>query len=153
MIAKSSPPLGAYSPKPNNSPITISPGTYWFADNGNVAAVTANASNIKTTVTGLTTFYVNGSVKIDGSQMGGSSSAQLVIYVCNGGTVTITGNPILKMQIYAPLSAVTITGSPDFRGAVVGQTLSISGSSSFLYDESLGFTPSNATDSRVILVK
>jgi hypothetical protein len=55
-----------------------------------------------------------------------------------GGTANITSNNDFYGVIYAPNTDVIIDGGSDLFGAVVGRTLTITGSGSAHYDESLG---------------
>ncbi len=54
-----------------------------------------------------------------------------------GGTAAVTSNNDFYGVIYAPNTAVTIDGDSDIYGAVVGKTLTITGTGSGHYDEAL----------------
>ena len=54
-----------------------------------------------------------------------------------GGTALVTSENDFYGVIYAPNTAVTIDGSADLFGAVVGKTLTLTGSGTGHYDESL----------------
>ncbi len=50
----------------------------------------------------------------------------------------VTGNGALRMAIYAPNGAVTINGNGDVMGAIVADTITLTGNAAFHYDEALG---------------
>ena len=52
------------------------------------------------------------------------------------------------MVVYAPNAAVEITGSADFYGSVIGETVDVSGGANLVYDRALGgtvFKPGNVS--------
>jgi len=88
---------------------------------------------------GPTSIYVTGNLYRGGNVQVNFNSAvpaNLKIFV-NGGTVDVTSGNDFYGVIYAPTSPVTIDGSADLFGAVVGKTLTLTGSGMAHYDESL----------------
>ena len=66
----------------------------------------------------------------------------LTIIMCpNGstppGSMTISSNAALYADIYAPQSNITLSGTGDIYGAVVGKSITMSGTSNIHYDLSL----------------
>jgi hypothetical protein len=53
------------------------------------------------------------------------------------GTVTVTGHSDAAAIVYAPKASVVLTGNSDFYGAIVGGTVSVTGSASIYYDTNL----------------
>lgn len=72
-----------------------------------------------------------------------------------GNGVSISGNSPLSAVVYAPLSAVAVSGSGDLYGAVQGRTVSVSGGAGIHYDEALGLmggaASTGAIASRIVL--
>ncbi|TVP75055.1 MAG: hypothetical protein EA352_09195 [Gemmatimonadales bacterium] len=52
--------------------------------------------------------------------------------------VSISGNSPLSAVVYAPRTSVSVSGSGRLYGAVVGETVSVSGNAGIHYDEALG---------------
>lgn len=52
--------------------------------------------------------------------------------------VSISGNAPISAVVYAPLTAVSVSGSGRLYGAVLGNTISVSGAGGVHYDETLG---------------
>jgi putative adhesin len=66
-----------------------------------------------------------------------SMKASNLEFYMTGGAANITSDTTFYGVIYAPNSDVTVNANGDFYGAVVGKTLSFSGSGLGHYDESL----------------
>jgi len=110
---------------------TVPAGTYYFSDfdlGGNATLIMA----------GPVTLYVTGSLKIAGNvETSGSVAANLSIQVAGRGGVDLTGTSNLYADVYAPEANVTISGTHDFFGAVVGKTLTTGGTGRIHHDEQL----------------
>jgi hypothetical protein len=68
-----------------------------------------------------------------------------------GSTARVTAKVDFYGVVYAPNTAVTVEGSADWYGAVVGKTLYASGSGDFHFDEDLDLA--TRTPRRVALVE
>ncbi|MFH1919180.1 MAG: TadG family pilus assembly protein [Planctomycetota bacterium] len=112
--------------------IDMPPGTYYF----NNFTVTGQASF---TTQGLVKIYITGNLERSGGALVTNSTGQpenLQFYM-TGGTALVTSENTFQGVIYAPNTDVTIDGSADLFGAVVGKTLTATGSGFAHYDESL----------------
>jgi hypothetical protein len=58
-------------------------------------------------------------------------------FYMTGGAANITSDTTFYGVVYAPNTSVTVNASAQFYGAIVGKTLSFSGSGLAHYDESL----------------
>jgi Flp pilus assembly protein TadG len=140
--------------------VTLPSGTYYFKNTGNKPAwemsgnanvtITAPATvyvdgdfimggntTLRLTPAGkLVSFYVNGDFKQNGGNIitPGTASDLYVSVTKAGSTVNIGGNPETQMHLYAPVSDVTVNGTPDFSGWIVGKTLRFLGTSKLHYD-------------------
>jgi hypothetical protein len=98
---------------------------------------TLNLSRDATTATKL---YVTGNIKRAGGSYVNCNTKQAknLQILSTGGTIDITSDssPFYGV-IYAPQSRVTLNGSAELFGAVVGRTLAAGGSGGAHYDESL----------------
>jgi hypothetical protein len=115
-----------------NKTITLPPGTYYFNNFTLEGQATFNIS-------GPTTIYLTGDMARAGGAVVNNNTripANLK-FLMTGGKVTVTSNNKFYGVIYAPNSAVTIDGDADLYGAVVGNTLKLTGTGSGHYDESL----------------
>lgn len=115
-----------------NKVIDMPPGTYYFNDFTLTGQATFNIS-------GPTTIYVTGNMERSGGTLVNNNSqvpSNLKIFM-TGGTATVTSNNPFHGVIYGPNTAVTIDGDSDLYGAVVGKTLTLTGSGAGHYDESL----------------
>lgn len=83
--------------------------------------------------------YVAGSVSIAGNgvQNDDGPPANFQLYALGSASTSITGNGEFTGVVYAPGSAVTIGGNGEVNGAVVGNTITLSGNANFHYDEAL----------------
>ncbi|WP_428940110.1 DUF7305 domain-containing protein [Fontivita pretiosa] len=96
----------------------------------------AGTANLR--VRGQVTLYVSGSLLLNGtvdvqSERPGDFKIRMT---APGTSVSIGGNSALYADLYAPASTVTISGTGDFFGTVVGKTLSVIGRAGIHYDES-----------------
>lgn len=111
---------------------TLPPGTYYF---NNMELTGQSILNI----TGPTVIYLTGDLKRAGGTIVNNNTqiaANLKIY-STGDDIDITSDSNFYGVIYAPHSQVTVGGTADFFGAIVGQTLKIRGDAQAHYDESL----------------
>ena len=116
-----------------NKTIELPGGTYYFRD-------FTLAGQAEFSVSGPTIIYVTGNMERAGGTLVTNPNkvpGELKFFM-TGGTATITSYDDFYGVIYAPNTAVTIDGNSDFFGAVVGKTLTITGSGAGHYDESLG---------------
>jgi Flp pilus assembly protein TadG len=97
------------------------------------------------TLLGPVTFYVYGSVSIGGSATVASNLPKnlTIVMVPNPttgaapGSISITSNSALYATIYAPQSALTMSGNGDLYGSVVAKSIDMTGSSAIHYDVAL----------------
>jgi Flp pilus assembly protein TadG len=110
----------------------LPPGTYYFHDMDLAGQSVLN-------ITGPTVIYLTGDLKRAGGTVVNNNTqiaANLKIY-STGGSIDITSDNNFYGYIYAPHSQVTVGGTADFFGAIVGLTLKIQGDAQAHYDESL----------------
>jgi Flp pilus assembly protein TadG len=89
-------------------------------------------------VSGQATIYVTGSINLGGATFTASNLPKnLKIVVIGAGTVKVNNNASLYADVYAPQSAVTLSGTGDIYGSVLGNTISMTGTSGIHYDLSL----------------
>jgi hypothetical protein len=88
-----------------------------------------------TNVSGNDSFTVSGSGVVNGSLNANKFS---LVCLPSVRTVTISGSGRLIGTIYAPEANLTLSGSGGNFGAVVANTITLSGGSGFHYDECLG---------------
>ena len=116
------------------------PGGTYFANNFSVG------SSVSLSFTGPTTIYCFGNFTMSGHTVTSSSLPQnltVVMVYQNGqppGTVTIGSSSALYGTVYAPYSAVTLSGTGDIYGSVLGKSITMSGSSRIVYDRALSAT-------------
>jgi hypothetical protein len=134
------------------SATSVVPGNYYFPGNNQGKAVTITQTGGIVTISGTTVFYADGDVDLTGGNLAGASPSTLLrITVTKAGTlVKLAGNTGLRIDLYAPLSTVKITGVAQFSGSVVGKTLTVEGTGDVHYDEAFG---GYITPPKVILVK
>ena len=115
-----------------NKSLTLTGGTYYVRDFTLTGMSTLNVS-------GPTTIYVTGNFTRAGSATLTNTTATPGNFqvMMTGGTATITSSNALYGVIYAPNTAVTVDGDSDLYGAVVGKTLTLTGTGDAHYDESL----------------
>jgi Flp pilus assembly protein TadG len=117
--------------------VTIPAGTYYLHD----LTISPQATLI---CSGPVTMYVYHNVNVGGSTLTyGNLPRNLKIILCpdkNGnspGPVSISSNSAMYASIYAPQSPVTLSGNGDLYGSVLGQSISMTGTSNIHYDLSL----------------
>jgi Flp pilus assembly protein TadG len=122
----------------NNKSVTV-PGGHYFINNFDLSG----SSSI--TFTGPTTIYCYGSFSMSGNTAtSGSIPGNLKLVMVPDpstgaapGSVTIGGTASLYADIYAPQSNVSIAGTGDIYGGILGKTVAVTGSGSIIYDEAL----------------
>ncbi|WP_428940065.1 DUF7305 domain-containing protein [Fontivita pretiosa] len=134
-------------PAPSLPDSYVSLGNLTGSGNGSIVLNSGNyyVNNINTSgnytirINGRVKLYVAGSISLSGNvSTQGNLPGNFAINVLNSGNVALSGNSSLYADIYAPNSAVTVSGNGDLFGRIVGKTLSISGNGKFHYDEDLG---------------
>jgi len=117
--------------------VTLPGGVYYFTDFSLSGSSTVN-------FTGPATIYCCGTFTLSGGTgTYGNLAKNLTIYMVptpSGtapGKVTLSGGSALYASVYAPLSPISISGGGAIYGAVVGQSVDMSGGSSIHYDLSL----------------
>ena len=123
-----------------NTTLTLPGGTYRYH---NVSV----SGNGRINFTGPATLYVSGTVSISGNGVttAANSPPNLVIYVAGSGSVSVSGNGNFYGAVYAPQSMVSTTGNGARFGALIGNTVRITGNGGVHYDEALGASASGAT--------
>jgi hypothetical protein len=112
--------------------ISIAGGTYYVND----FTVSGGTLNF----TGPVTLYVDGKLTISGNGVivtAGSIPANLSIQMASSSTATLSGGARIFAQVYAPDSAVTLSGSSGLAGQVVGKSVTMSGGATIYTDNSL----------------
>jgi hypothetical protein len=87
------------------------------------------------------TYYVGDNITVSGdSYQNNSGYAKQLTINGNGSNnkAVVSGSATFTGTINAPNYDFTISGGGDFTGGVIGETITISGGSSFHYDETLG---------------
>jgi Flp pilus assembly protein TadG len=111
---------------------TMPPGIYYFNN------MTLNGGCTLNT-TGNTSIFITGNLLRAGGAIVNNNTmlaSNLEIYM-TGGTANFTSDNPFYGVIYAPNTNVTISGTADFFGAAVGETLRFMGDGTAHYDESL----------------
>jgi Flp pilus assembly protein TadG len=110
----------------------LPPGTYWFRN------VTLNGGSTLN-ITGETKIYITGDLRREGGCYVNNNTrlARNLQINVSGSTVNVTSDNPFYGVLYAPQSRVTLNASSDLFGAIIGGTLSVSGSGIGHYDESL----------------
>lgn len=170
------PPVDASDAAVNNDNASMPPvaqGNGWRSlidGDGNISLVGGNSVNLPAgtyyvnnlKLAGQSTINTNGKVVIymtgdldtaggdiiNGSQVPGN----LQIYM-TGGTAKVTSGVDFYGAIYAPNTAVTVSGSADLFGAVVGKTLTFTGTGDVHFDEDLEWENQAELPPRTALVQ
>jgi Flp pilus assembly protein TadG len=119
---------------------TLPAGNYYFH---NVAV----SGSGKIVCTGVVNIYYYGTFAMSGStQTYGNIPGNLTITAvptptgAAPGTLTLSGSSAMYANVYAPQSDITLSGSGDIHGWVIGKSITLSGSANMYYDLS---SPSN----------
>ncbi len=117
-----------------NKSITLPGGNYYF-NNFNLGA------NASVTFTGPATLYIYGSFTLSGQAVtNGTTPGNLTIKMVPStsgtapGSINLGSGSDLYATIYAPQSALTMSGSGDLYGSVVAKSIDMTGSSAIHYD-------------------
>ena len=92
---------------------------------------------------GSLTFYTDGDISIGGVGIFNDTTvpSNIIIYgtetIAGGQTISLASSASLQAVIYTPNANISFSGTPDSFGAIVANTISMSGSSTFHYDEAL----------------
>lgn len=132
-------------------PGTTAPGTYVY----NINSLDMHGSSqmqLKVTTAQVIVINVTGAGTTTPMLLRGTSNAnsntltpeQLVINYAGTGTITLGGTSDTTALVYAPNAVVSLSGNGDVNGAVVGNTITDSGSSNIHYDTNAA-NVSNAT--------
>lgn len=110
----------------------LPPGDYYFRNMIINGGATLN-------ITGNTNIYVTGNFTLAGGayMINTTMLASNLEFYMTGGAANITSDTTFYGVVYAPNTNVTLNAGGDFYGAIVGKTLSVSGSGLGHYDESL----------------
>jgi hypothetical protein len=122
----------------NSQSVTLPGGTYLFQN----FSMTGGSS---LTFTGPATVYCYGTFNMSGNtSTSGDKASNLTIVMCPNpannnppGSLTVGSNTSLYATVYAPQSAVNLSGSGDIYGSVLGLAVSMTGTSSIIYDLAL----------------
>ncbi len=107
------------------------PGTYYV----NNLTLTGQST---LRLSGATTIYVTGKLDTSGGYVINQTKLANNFHILmTGSTATVTAKVAFYGVIYAPNTAVTLTGTADWFGAVTGKNLTFTGSGRAHYDESL----------------
>ncbi len=96
------------------------------------------------------TYYIGGNVTVSGgsfnnqSNLAANNSVNLITPLSGSQTLTVSGGGTFIGTLNAPGADITLSGSANFSGAMVGKTINISGGASLHYDEALGFNAGSA---------
>ena len=118
--------------------MTIPAGNYVFQD-----FTMSGGSTV--TFSGPVTIYYYGNFNMSGStvtkdNIPGNLKIVAIPNPVNGhapGTLTLSGSSAVYASIYAPQSDVTLSGTGAIYGSVIGQSITMSGSSNIYYDLNL----------------
>jgi len=113
---------------------TLPAGNYYFHN----VAVSGTGSIV---CTGVVNIYYYGTFNLSGStstysSVPGNLTITAVPTPSGGapGSLTVSGSSALYANIYAPQSDVTVSGSGDIYGSVIGKTINLSGTANVHYD-------------------
>jgi hypothetical protein len=127
--------------------LNVPPTQYYFS------SVTIAGTNSKITFNNPTAqhvdIFVSGVVDLSGGSVANPSgkTTLLSISACGSPAIapswTLSGGSGAYFAVYAPTANITLSGSGDIWGAIVGKTFSSSGGSRVHYDEALARAPGN----------
>jgi len=123
--------------------LPVPPTAYYFSDvvlSGGSTLTFNNPSNLHVDI------WIDDVLNLSGGTVANPSgkSTMLGIWACgatSSSNWTLSGGSGAYFTVYAPTHAVTVSGSGDLWGALVGKTVTASGGSKFHYDEALGKGP------------
>jgi Flp pilus assembly protein TadG len=110
----------------------LPPGDYYFRNMIINGGATLN-------ITGNTNIFITNDFTLAGGAFLNNNTmlASNLEFYMTGGAANITSDTTFYGVVYAPNTSVTVNASAQFYGAIVGKTLSFSGSGLAHYDESL----------------
>jgi hypothetical protein len=113
---------------------TFPAGVYYFQD-----FIASGGAKLDANANGPVTIYVAGDFTLTGgSDAYQGNAANLRIILLNAGTsASFSGKSAIYADLYAPLSTVTLTGTTDIYGQLVGKSVTLTGSGSVHYDEKM----------------
>jgi Flp pilus assembly protein TadG len=117
-----------------NNSLTLPGGNYYFNNY-------TTSGNSTVTFTGPATLYIYGKLDISGCTVTYSNqptNLKIVMVPDSSGnapgSVTISGSSAMYADIYAPQSPLTISGTGDLYGSIVGLSIDMSGTAKIHYD-------------------
>lgn len=115
-----------------NDSVTLSSGVYFFT-----AIKLAGGSEVK--ITGTARIFVSGTIDVAGSAKinAGESAGKLLVVTKTTATVRIASEVKMSVALVAPKASVTLVGSTEIRGAIVGKKVDVQGSVKILHDPSV----------------
>ena len=133
-------PGGVFNP--SNKNMTINNGTYNIPAGNYVVNSMAIGANGRINVLGPVTFYLYGTVTLTGQAVTYSNVPDNLKIVMipnpnNGvapGAITIGSGTAVYADIYAPQSAISVTGNGAIYGTVIGKSINITGGGDIYYD-------------------
>jgi Flp pilus assembly protein TadG len=116
----------------NQNSVRAPGGTYYFRN------LTMGAGS-ELNFTGPATLYLTGNLSLGGHAItnGDLPKNLRIVLLSPGSKVSLSGGTDLFADIYAPLSAITISGNGDIYGSIVGKSIAMSGEAGIHYDMSL----------------
>jgi len=109
----------------------LPPGNYYFND----LKIGGQSSLL---ISGPTTICLTGDLDTSGGDLINSTGDPTnLMILMEGGSAKLNASVDLFLFLYAPNTDVTITGSADIFGAIVGETITAAGSGSIVFDENL----------------
>src|SRR5205823_3735723 len=121
----------------NNQTVVLPGGTYYFNNFSTGAGST-------TIFTGPATVYVYGTIQMNGNAVTAASLPKnlTIVSVPNGssapGSITLTGTSALYATIYAPQSRISMSGTGDIYGSILGKSIDMTGNAAVHNDLGLG---------------
>jgi hypothetical protein len=127
----------------NTLTLAVPPTTYYFSQvvtSGGSQIIFNNPSNLHVDI------WIDDLLNVSGGGFVNTSgkSTQLGLWSCgssSSSTWTLSGGSGAYFSVYAPNHAVSVTGSGDIWGSIIGKTVTATGGSKFHYDEALGRGP------------
>ena len=132
--------------------LTLKAGTYCF---GNVNL--SGGAQLNTSGSGVTAIYIDGILHVqnNGTMINNASqdpqNVQLIVTFgndagetngqCGGNPVCLESGAVMYMTVYAPSTGVKLQGGGDIYGAIVGNTIDVTGNVTVHYDNYLINSP------------